>query len=264
MSLIDRHAVTITGNGTKPMVFVHGYGCDQNMWRLMAPCFEDTHKVVLYDQIGAGRSDLSAYDKVKYQNLEGYADDLIAICDELALGPAIVVAHSVSGTIALLAAKKRPELFENLVMVGPSPCYINDGNYVGGFDRSDIDDMLEFLQLNHVGWSSQMAPIIMGNPDRPELAEELEVSFCRTDPQIAKQFARATFLSDHRADLPQVQTPTLILQSDDDTIAPVSVGTYMQQNMPNAQMVMLRAQGHCPHISSAPLVSEAILDYLAH
>ena len=263
MSLIDRHAVTVSGRGTKPMVFLHGYGCDQNMWRLMTPFFEEAHKVVLYDQIGAGRSDLSAYDKDKYNRLQGYADDLIAICDELALGPVVVVGHSIGGTIALLAAKKRPDLFERLVMVGPSPSFINDGDYVGGFDRSDIDDMLEFLQLNHEGWSSQMAPIIMGNPDRPALAEELEASFCRTDPQIAKQFARATFLSDHRADLVDVNTPTLILQSDDDTIAPVSVGTYMAQTMRNAQMVLLRAQGHCPHISSAPLVSKAILDYLA-
>jgi sigma-B regulation protein RsbQ len=262
MSLVNLHAVTIRGEGTKPMLFVHGYGCDQNMWRLLTPYFERTHKVILYDQMGAGRSDLRAYDKTKYRSLEGYADDMIAICDALELGPVTVVAHSVSGTIAIIAAKKRPELFERLIMVGPSPCYIDGDDYVGGFDRAGIEQMLEFLQLNHAGWSAQMAPVIMGNPQRPELAGELEASFCRTDPEIAHQFASATFLSDHRADLADVVTPTLILQSDEDAIAPVTVGRYMQRMMPNAEMVLLESQGHCPHISAAPMVSRAITDYL--
>lgn len=263
MSLEERHAITVRGAGTQAMVFVHGYGCDQNMWRLMTPYFKATHKVVLYDQMGAGQSDLAAYDKAKYATLEGYADDLIAVCEWLDDGPVIVVAHSISGTIALLAAKRRPELFARLIMLGPSPCFINDGNYVGGFDRAEIDEMLDFLQLNHAAWSAQMAPIIMGNPDRPELAAELRASFCRTDPRVARQFARTTFLSDHRADLPAVATPTLILQCDDDVVAPLSVGNYMQAAMPNADLVILRSAGHCPHISSAPLVAETIIAYLA-
>lgn len=263
MSLVERHAITVSGQGETPMVFVHGYGCDQNMWRLMTPYFEPTHKVVLYDQMGAGRSDLDAYDKAKYASLEGFADDLIAVCESLALPPAIIVAHSISGTIALLAAKRRPELFARLILVGPSPCFINDGDYIGGFDRAGIEEMLEFLQLNHAGWSAQMAPVIMGNPDQPELAAELEASFCRTDPRVARQFARTTFLSDHRADLPKVGTPTLILQCDDDVVAPLSVGNYMHAAMPHADLVILRSAGHCPHISAAPLVSETIIGYLA-
>lgn len=263
MSIAERHAITIRGQGEIPMIFLHGYGCDQNMWRLMTPYFEQTYKVVLYDQTGAGKSDLTAYDTAKYASLEGYADDLIAICETLKLGPMVVVAHSVSGTIALLAAKKRPELFDRLIMVGPSPCYINDGDYVGGFDRAGIQEMLEFLQLNHAGWSAHMAPVIMGNPERPELAAELEASFCQTDPTIAHEFAKATFLSDHRGDLAAVATPTLILQCDDDVIAPLTVGAHMHAVMPNAELVVLRSAGHCPHISAPLMVSEAIIDYLA-
>jgi sigma-B regulation protein RsbQ len=263
MSVAIRHCVKITGSGEKPLVFLHGYGCDQNMWRLMTPRFEADHKIVLYDQMGAGNSDLSAYSKTKYANLSGYADDLIAICDELELKDVRVVAHSVSGMIALLAARKRPELFDRLIMVGPSPCYIDDGDYVGGFSREGIDDLLGFLEINHAGWSAQMAPVIMGNPDRPELGAELEASFCRTDPVIAHQFAKATFLSDHRADLTAIATPTLILQSAEDAVAPVSVGEYMKDVMVAPTLVILESEGHCPHISAPDLVSDAILDYLA-
>ena len=262
MSLAQQHAISIRGQGDVPMVFLHGYGCDQNMWRLMTPYFEQSYKVVLYDQIGAGKSDLSAYDKVKYASLEGYADDLIAICTELGLGPVIVVAHSVGCTIALLAARRRPDLFDRLILVGPSPCYINDDTYVGGFERAELDEMLEFLQINHAGWSAHMAPIIMGNPERPELAAELEASFCRTDPTIAHEFAKVTFLSDHRADLPDVSTPMLILQSDEDVIAPVSVGSYMHAALPVSDLVVLKSPGHCPHISAAARVSAAIIHYL--
>jgi sigma-B regulation protein RsbQ len=263
MSVAIRHCVKIEGSGDKPIVFLHGYGCDQNMWRLVTPRFEADHKIVLYDQMGAGNSDLSAYSKTKYANLSGYADDLIAICDELELRDVRVVAHSVSGMIALLAARKRPELFDRLIMVGPSPCYIDDGDYVGGFSREGIDDLLGFLEINHAGWSAQMAPVIMGNPDRPELGAELEASFCRTDPAIAHQFAKATFLSDHRADLTEIATPTLILQSAEDVVAPVTVGEYMKNVMIAPTLVILESEGHCPHISAPDLVSDAILDYLA-
>ena len=263
MSLVERHGITIRGQGEKAMIFVHGYGCDQNIWRLLTPYFERSHSLVLYDQMGAGKSDLRAYDKAKYASLEGYADDLIAICAMLDRGPVIVVAHSVGATIALLAAKRRPELFESLVTIGPSPCYLNDGDYPGGFDRAGLDEILDFLQINLTGWSALMAPVIMGNPERPELTAELQASFCRNDPVIAHLFARVTFLSDHRGDLMAIGTPTLILQSDDDVIAPVAVGRYMHEAMPAAALVILRAAGHCPHVSAPALVAEAMTDYLA-
>lgn len=263
MSLVERHSITTHGQGEKTMVFVHGYGCDQNIWRLLTPFFTHSHALVLYDQAGAGNSDLGAYDRHKYASLEGYADDLIAICAMLDRGPTIVVAHSVGATIALLAARRRPDLFEKLILVGPSPCYLNDGAYRGGFDQAGLEEILEFLQLNLAGWSAQMAPVIMGNPERPELAAELEASFCRNDPVIAHLFARVTFLSDHRAALAAVTTPALILQSDDDVIAPVAVGTYMHAAMPDAELVILRSAGHCPHVSAPGMVAAAIVDYLA-
>ncbi len=263
MSLMERHRITIRGGDTKPLIFVHGYGCDQNIWRLLTPYFKPDHTVVLYDQAGAGKWDPRDYDKAKYATLEGHAEDLIAICDMLALGPVTVIAHSMGTTIALLAAKGRPDLFERLILVGPSPCYVNDGDYLGGFDRTELDEMVEFLRINHAGWSAHMAPIIMGNPDRPELATELEASFCRNDPVIAHQAAQVAFLSDHRADLAAVTTPSLILQSDDDVIAPVSVGQYMHAAMPQSDLVILRAGGHCPHLSAPDLVAAAINDYLA-
>jgi sigma-B regulation protein RsbQ len=216
------------------MVFAHGFGCDQNMWRLVAPAFEDDFRVVLYDHVGAGGSDLKAYDRIKYGELSGYADDLIEILRELALPPAVFVGHSVSSMIGVLAANRAPELFERLVLVGPSPRYINDEGYVGGFDTAQIGELLDFLGDNHLGWSATMAPAIMGNADRPELGEELAGSFCRTDPAIARQFAEVTFLSDNRADLPLVKVPTLVLQCSDDIIAPLEVGDYVHRQLPDS------------------------------
>lgn len=262
MSLSQRFSITEKGSGTSPMIFIHGYGCDQNMWRLVTPYFEPSHRIILYDQIGAGNSDISAFLKSKYATLQGYADDLILICDTMGLSKITVVGHSVSGMISLLAAKKRPDLFEHLIMVGPSPCYLNDEDYQGGFTRESLEQLLEFLEINHQSWSVQMAPVIMGNHDRPELAMELESSFCRTDPDIAHHFARTTFLSDHRSDLDDVKTPSLIIQCDEDAIAPVSVGEYMQAKMPNAQLALLHSEGHCPHISAPDLVAKTIQNYL--
>ena len=263
MSLVERHSITTLGQGEKTMIFVHGYGCDQNIWRLLTPYFKQTHTLVLYDQAGSGKADPGAYDKTRHASLEGYADDLIAISQMLGRGPLIVVAHSVGATIALLAARRRPELFDQLVLIGPSPCYLNDGDYAGGFDRAGLEEILEFLQINLVGWSAQMAPVIMGNPERPELAAELEASFCRNDPVIAHLFARVAFLSDHRTALAAVATPALILQSDDDVIAPLTVGTYMHAVMPDAELVILQSAGHCPHVSAPDLVAAAMRDYLA-
>jgi sigma-B regulation protein RsbQ len=242
------------------MVFVHGFGCDQNMWRLLVPHYRDRYRVVLLDLVGMGASDLAAYDRQKYATLHGHADDMVEVLREVGGGePAVFVGHSVSAMIGLLANLRAPELFASQVMVGPSPCYVNDGEYFGGFERSDIESLLDTLESNYLGWSSNMAPAIMGAPDRPELAEELKNSFCRTDPEIAKHFARVTFLSDHRADLPKLHVPSLILQCSDDLIAPLAVGEYMHRQLPDSTLRIIENVGHCPHLS-APSASVAAMD----
>jgi sigma-B regulation protein RsbQ len=232
------------------MVFAHGFGCDQNMWRFVAPAFADSYRIVLFDHVGAGGSDLSAYDPERYAVLDGYAEDVIALCRELEIQGGVFVGHSVSAMIGVLAAKKAPDLFDRLVLVGPSPRYIDDGDYVGGFSEGQIQELLEFLDSNHMGWSQAMAPVIMGNADRPELGEELTNSFCRTDPEIAKRFARTTFLSDNRADLAGVKARSLILQCSEDVIAPPCVGEYVQRAIPDSEFVLLDATGHCPNLSA--------------
>jgi sigma-B regulation protein RsbQ len=264
MNLRQRHQVTVAGTGPATMVFAHGFGCDQNMWRLMAPSYEDRFRTIRYDLMGSGRSELSGYDMDRYSTLQAHADDLVDIVREFAEGPAVIVGHSVSAMIGLLAGIKAPELFQAHVMLGPSPCYIDDDQgYVGGFSRADIDSLLETMEGNYLGWSSTMAPAIMGAPDRPELAEELTNSFCRTDPDIAAHFAKVTFLSDNRADLPKLKAPALILQSSDDLIAPLAVGEYMAREMPNATLRVIRNVGHCPHLSAPCESMEAIDAFLA-
>jgi sigma-B regulation protein RsbQ len=258
MSVTARNNVHVQGAGERAMVFAHGFGCDQNMWRLVAPAFERDFRTVLFDHVGAGASDLSAYQPEKYAQLSGYADDLVAIGHELNLKGAVFVGHSVSSMIGALATLKAPGMFTDLVMVGPSPRYIDDEDYVGGFGAGQIEELLEFLDDNHLGWSAAMAPAIMGNPDRPELGEELTSSFCRTDPDIAKAFARVTFTSDNRADLPNVTVRTLILQCSEDIIAPRAVGEYMHAHLPNSTLVMLEATGHCPNLSAPEEVTAAI------
>jgi sigma-B regulation protein RsbQ len=232
------------------MIFAHGFGCDQNMWRYVAPAFAQDHRVVLFDHVGAGASDLAQYDPERYSSLAGYADDVVEICGALGLSDAVFVGHSVSAMIGALAAARAPGCIGSLVMVGPSPRYIDDEGYTGGFSRADIEELLESLESNFLGWSSQMAPAIMGNPDRPELGEELTESFCRTDPAIAARFARVTFTSDNRADLPAVRVPTLILQCSDDVIAPRSVGEYVHREIAGSTFVALAATGHCPNLSA--------------
>lgn len=246
------------------MMLAHGYGCDQNMWRYVVPRFADEYRVVLFDHIGAGESDLGAYEPQRYSSLEGYAADVVELCEQLGLSDVIYVGHSVSATVGVLAAAAKPDLFAALVLVTPSPCYINDADegYIGGFSRADIDELLGSLDSNYLGWSSAITPVIMGRPDRPELAEELEESFCRTDPDIARNFAKVTFLSDNRADLERVQTPSLILQCTDDVIAPVTVGEYVRDHMPNATMTLLNATGHCPHMSAPEETADAIAQFL--
>jgi sigma-B regulation protein RsbQ len=261
-SIRQRNNVKVFGRGTQPMIFAHGFGCDQNMWRFITPAFEDDYRIVLFDHVGAGQSDLRAYDRQKYATLEGYATDLLEICAAERLEQAVFVGHSVSSIIGILAANREPERFAHLILVGPSPRYVNEDAYVGGFGRADIDSLLEFLDSNHMGWSSTMAPVIMGNPDRPELAAELTASFCRTDPDIARHFARVTFLSDNRNDLPKVKTPSLVLQCSDDAIAPIAVGKYVHAQMPGSRLVILNATGHCPNLSAPGETIAAMKAYL--
>jgi sigma-B regulation protein RsbQ len=263
MSIRERHHINILGKGEQTMIFAHGYGCDQNMWRLVTPAFADRYRIVLYDLVGSGRSDLRAYDRSKYATLQGHADDVVAIVKELADTPVIFVGHSVSAMIGLLAGVAAPDRFRAQVMIGPSPCYINDSDYVGGFSRADIEGLLDTLDSNYLGWASAMAPKIMGAPDKPELGEELTNSFCRTDPEIAKHFARVTFLSDNRADLAKLQTPTLLLQCSDDMIAPRSVGDYLRSHIPNSKLRLIQNIGHCPHLSAPGAIVEAMNEYLS-
>ncbi len=251
--------MTVTGRPDgQPMLFAHGFGCDQNMWRFVAPHFEDRYRVICFDHVGAGGSDLAAYDAERYSSLSGYADDVLQICRELDLHDVIFVGHSVSAMIGALAEVQEPDRFARLVFVGPSPRYVDDDGYVGGFSEADISELLDSLDSNYLGWSSAMAPVIMGNPDRPELGQELTGSFCRTDPEIARRFARVTFLSDNRADLARVTTPTLVLQASDDVIAPVAVGEYVRDALSDATYVRLDAQGHCPNLSAPDETSAAI------
>lgn len=241
------------------MVFAHGFGCDQTMWRFLVPAFSDRYTVVTYDLVGSGGSDLGAYDRQRYGSLHGHADDLLAIVDEVASGPVVFVGHSVSAMIGMLATIKAPDRFTAQVMIGPSPCYIDDGDYAGGFSRKDIDELLETMEANYLGWSSNLAPAIMGAPDRPDLRGELTDSFCRNDPYIAKHFAKVTFLSDHRADVPRSSTPALILQCSDDMIAPRTVGDWLHRNLPNSMLSVIENVGHCPHLS-APSASYRAID----
>jgi sigma-B regulation protein RsbQ len=246
-----------------PIVFSHGFGCDQNMWRFVWPEFADTHRVILFDHVGHGRSDRTAFDRRHHGTLDGYAADLLDICRELELSDIAFVGHSVSAMIGVLAAIREPDRFAKLVLIGPSPRYTDDGDYIGGFTAQDIDGLLESLDSNYLGWTSAMAPVIMGNSERPELAEELNNSFCATDPEIAKHFARVTFLSDNRADLPLVRTPALVLQCSDDAIAPQAVGEYVDRQLPNSEMIMLQATGHCPNLSAPRETTDAIRAFLA-
>ena len=258
MSVQRRNNVRVSGDGPATVFFAHGFGCDQNMWRLFAPAYAKRYRTVLFDLVGSGASDLSAYDSNKYGSLQGYADDVLELVREFSVGPAIFVGHSVSAMIGMLANLKDPAPFAAQVMIGPSPCYINDGDYVGGFSRSDIESLLETLEGNYLGWSSNMAPAIMGAPEQPELGAELTNSFCRTDPEIAKQFASVTFLSDNRAQVPLLTTPTLIVQCNDDIIAPLSVGDYLKRYLPRSTLRVVDNVGHCPHLSAPGQCAQAV------
>jgi len=263
MDPISRHNVHVSGRADgQPILFAHGFGCDQAMWRFVAPQFEDRFKVITFDLVGAGGSDLTAYDPEKYSSLSAYADDVVELCRAMELEDVVFVGHSVSSMIGALACVAEPTRFAKLVMVSPSPRYIDDPPYVGGFSDSDIGELLQALESNYLGWSSVMAPVIMGNPDRPELGRELTESFCRTDPAIARRFAEVTFHSDNREDLSKLDVPTLVLQCSQDAIAPTQVGEYVRDHVSHSTLVMLDAVGHCPNLSAPTATTAAIAAFV--
>ena len=261
--VLTRNNVKESGRGTRPMLFAHGFGCDQTMWRFITPAFENDYRIILFDYVGSGKSDSAAYDPERYATLDGYASDVLEICEALDLRDVVFVGHSVSSMIGVLAANREPDRFSQLVMVGPSPRYINDEGYVGGFERADIEGLLDLMDRNYIGWADFLAPVVMKNPDRPDLTEELHESFCSTDPKITRRFAETTFFSDNRADLASVRVPSLIMQCAEDAIAPVEVGSYLLRTMPDSTLRMMKATGHCPHVSHPEETIEVIRGYLS-
>lgn len=261
-NVLAAHNVRVRGKADgQPLVFAHGFGCDQRMWRLITPAFADAYRIVLFDYVGAGGA-RRPFDPKRYAELSGYADDVVAILRALDLQDVIYVGHSVSAMIGVLAAKRAPERFARTIMIGPSPRYIDDEGYVGGFTSEDIEELLENMEANYLGWSGAITPVIMGNPDRPQLTEELNNSFCRMDPKIASTFAQATFEADNRADLPHHHIPTLVIQCQEDAIAGPEVGEYTARTLPNAKIVYLEATGHCPHLSAPEDTIRAIQSFL--
>ena len=262
-NILFRNNVKVFGKGTQPMMFAHGFGCDQNMWRLVTPAFEQDYRIILFDYVGSGKSDLQAYSAERYGDLNGYARDVLDICAELELTRVVFVGHSVSGVVGMLASIREPERFDRLILVGPSPCYINDPPaYVGGFERADIEGLLDVMEKNYIGWANFLAPVVMKNQERPELTRELEESFCSTDPRIARRFAEATFFSDNRSDVPRVTIPSLIMQCSEDAIAPLGVGDYLHRHLPQSTLRVMKATGHCPHMSHPDETIQIIKEYL--
>lgn len=249
-NILLRNNVKVSGHGKRTMIFAPGFGCDQQMWRFVAPAFEEDYRVVLFDYVGSGKSDYEAYSSDKYRDLNGYADDILEICSALGATEVTLVGHSVGSIIGMLASIKKPSIIKNIIMVAPSPCYLNDPpEYFGGFEKEDLEGLIQMMELNFIGWANYLAQLVMKNPERPELSEELEESFCSTDPTVAREFAIATFFSDYRSHLSAIKIPALILQCSDDTIAPVEVGNYMKQQMPHSELKQMKATGHCPHMS---------------
>jgi sigma-B regulation protein RsbQ len=263
VDVLKRNNVHVSGRGTQPLLLAHGFGCDQTMWRFITPAFENDYRIVLFDYVGSGKSDLSAWDARRYSALDGYAKDVLEICAALELRDVIFVGHSVSSMIGVLAANREPDRFSRLIMVGPSPRYVNDTDYVGGFERADIEGLLDLMDKNYIGWANFLAPVVMKNDDRPELTQELHQSFCSTDPKITRRFAETTFFADNRADLPALRVPSLIMQCSEDSIAPIEVGNYLHRTIPESTLRVMKATGHCPHISHPEETIEAIRTYLA-
>jgi len=263
-NVLERNNVQVIGEGAETIMFAHGFGCDQNMWRFVTPAFEGRYKLVLFDYVGCGKSDLTAYNEEKYSTLNGYAEDIVEICNELKLGKVIFIGHSVSSMIGILAYIQLPELFERMIFVCPSPRYINDLGYIGGFEKQDLEDLLDVMDSNYIGWASFLAPVVMKNPDMPELSEELQKSFCSIEPRITKKFAEVTFFSDNRKDLNKINIPTLILQCSDDAIAPDEIGDYMHEHTPGSTLNKMEATGHCPHMSHPDETIDKINKFLAN
>ncbi len=258
-----RNNIKVKGRGTRPLIFAHGFGCDQNMWRFVTPAFEDDYKIIVFDYVGSGRSDSASYDMARYSTLSGYSKDVTEICTALGLRDAIFVGHSVSSMIGVLAHLRQPEQITNLIMIGPSPRYINDPpKYYGGFEVADIDGMISLMEQNYKEWAKYLAPVVMKNADKPELINELETSFCSTDPLIARNFAQATFYSDNCKDVRKITAPTLILQCTNDAIAPTEVGHFLRDNIPNNTFKQMKAEGHCPHLSHPEETIQLIKEYL--
>ncbi|WP_078592855.1 alpha/beta fold hydrolase [Evansella clarkii] len=264
MDILARNNVKVKGRGTVPMLFAPGFGCDQNVWNTVAESFEDNYKVILFDYVGAGNSDLAAYSPDKYSTLEGYAQDVLDVCEALKLENVILVGHSVGGMIGALASLEKPELFSSLIMLGPSPCYLNDPpEYAGGYEKEELTGLLDLMEKNYIGWANMFAATVMGNPQSPELSADLEERFCSTDPVIARQFAQATFFADNRKDLPNITVPSLILQCTDDVIASMEVGHFVHENTPHSTFRVMEATGHCPHMSHPEETIRLISEYLA-
>ncbi|HUQ28911.1 MAG TPA: alpha/beta hydrolase [Usitatibacter sp.] len=260
-TIAKRNNVRIIGEG-QPLMFAHGFGCDQNMWRYVTPAFEHDYRIVLFDYVGCGKSDWSAHDPLRYGKLEGYAQDVVDIVEAFDLRDVIFVGHSVSSVIGLLASLQAPDRFERAILIGPSPCYTNEGDYVGGFERKDLVGLLDLMEKNYVGWASFLAPVVMKNPGNPELVQELQASFCATDPRVTRQFARATFLSDYRDTLAKVKIPTLIMQCSEDAIAPNVVGEYMHRELAGSTLRVMAATGHCPNMSHPAETIKLMREYL--
>jgi len=262
MNILKRNNVNVFGKGTQVIMFAHGFGCDQVMWRFITPAFEEDYKLVLFDYVGCGKSDIGQYNEDRYGSLHGYAQDILEICHALNLENVILVGHSVSSLIGMLASIQQPELFRSLLLVCPSPCYINKPGYIGGFEEKDLQGLMEVMENNYVGWASFLAPVVMKNAERLELVKELEESFCSMDKEITGNFAKVTFFSDNREDLPKVKVPSLILQCTEDDIAGEEVGAYVHDNLRNSVIKRMKATGHCPHMSHPEETIECIQQYL--
>jgi len=262
MDVLKRNNVRVIGEGNQTIIFAHGFGCDQNVWRHLIQAYQNRYQLVLFDFVGAGQSDLSAYNSERYQSMDGYVADVLEVIEALAIKQVIFIGHSVSCMIGARAALAQPAYFSDLIFVAPSPCYFNDGDYMGGMEKEDLEALFNMMDSNYLGWSGAMAPLIMGNTDRPELGGELTANFCATDPDIAREFARVTFYTDCRTDLKSLTVPSLTLQCAEDILAPIVVGQYINQHTPGNTLVLLEATGHCPHLSAPAKTIEAIDGYL--
>lgn len=264
LDVLHRNNVKVLEASGPVLLYAHGFGCNQTMWDRITPAFIGKHKQVLFDYVGSGKSDLSAFDPLRYSSLNGYAQDVLDVCDALGLKNGVTfIGHSVSCNVGILASILRPELFEQLILVGPNPCFINDPpDYVGGFEKEDLEDLLELMEQNYIGWANYLAPVVSAQGESAAVTAELSNSFCSTDPITMKVFARTTFFSDNRADLNKVTRPCLIIQNQTDTLAPISVGEFVHDHLAGSSLKVLDVQGHCAHMSAPALVIDAISEYI--